>query len=120
MEEMGKHVIVDCTPVIRTLEMTDEDHKAAMQARISYRDPTDAEIADFKQRQVDHEAAQTEYAKVKYLDDRKNDVLWPQQAELNDALIDMHVKGDSTKMDALKARIAQVEAKYPAPTEVTA
>ncbi len=70
------------------------------------------EKADFDRRAQEHEAQQAEYAKVKYLDDRKRDKDWPTHEEKVDALIAKE-GGDSSKLDAINARIKAIEAKYP-------
>lgn len=101
MSKYGKHIIFDCsTGQSREEEMTDEE-KAA-----------------FDQREIDHASEQAVYAKVKYLDDRKRDPDYPTMHETQDAML-AFMQGDTSKSEALQARIKAIEEKYPAYVEPT-
>lgn len=74
---------------------------------------TEAEIAEFKQRQIEHEALMAERAKTQYLRDREAE--YPTLQEKIDALWVFATSGNNAKLLELAAKIEAVDAKYRAP-----
>lgn len=77
---------------------------------------TDEEKAEFDKREEEHAKQQAEYAKVKHLDDRKNDPDYPTMNETQEAML-AFMKGDTSKFEAINKRMDALIAKYPAPGE---
>ncbi len=76
---------------------------------------SDDEWREHIQRGIDHKNEQAELAKTKYLSDREDEYKKEIHPKMDEARLKESLEGDGSLMAQLKAKKAEIDAKYPAP-----
>lgn len=89
-----------------------DDAGAIQQERLKL---TDEEWQEHIQRGIDHDNKKKEYAKTKYLDDREEAYKKEIYPRMDEARLKESLENDSTLVNELRVKKADIDAKYPAP-----
>jgi hypothetical protein len=80
---------------------------------------TQPEIDDFNRREQEHAAKAPQRLEAEIMFQRKSDLMWPKESEMIEAL-ELAVEGNMEPLTQLKARKAEVEARFPLNADIGA